>query len=153
MSPSYAYGIRSPNQILDEWFKGYFKWYSPEITKTLTTDLRPDFGSLYVYGCRAYPLKTEKAAGKEKRASKVSPRAHIGHLVGYDASNLCRIWIPQLKRVVSTRNVRFNKKLLYNKPKKKEKALPVGISKELTELMHELPRTYALDRMVKAFDA
>ena len=67
-----------------------------------------------MYGARAYLLKKEREADKERRAFKVNSRRHIGYLVGYYASNIYKIWIPQLDRVIISRNVRFDEDLLYD---------------------------------------
>jgi hypothetical protein len=48
---------------------------------------------LKVYRCRAYAM-TRNAQKKINRLAKLEPRAHIGYLVGYDSTNIFRIWIP-----------------------------------------------------------
>ncbi|KAF1922254.1 uncharacterized protein M421DRAFT_413425 [Didymella exigua CBS 183.55] len=74
MSPSHSNELRSPNEQLNHW--------------ALTADLRPDWSGIYAYSCRAYPLNRERAAGRNRRGFKVTPRGHIGYLVGYKASNI-----------------------------------------------------------------
>lgn len=58
-------------------------------------------------------------------------RAHIGYLVGYEATNVFRIWVPHLKRVFRTRDVRFDETVHYdpNEP---------HIHQELRESVEEL---------------
>jgi len=51
---------------------------------------------------------------KKKRLSKLDPRAHIGYLVGYNSTNIYRIWIPHKGIIISTRDVIFNKKTFFN---------------------------------------
>ena len=51
---------------------------------------------------------------KKKRLSKLDPRAHIGYLVGYNSTNIYRIWIPYKGIIISTRDVIFNKKTFFN---------------------------------------
>jgi len=63
MSLSYAYGLRAPNTVLDEWFRGYFKYYEPGLVRAATADLWPDWSSVYAYGCQAYPLNRDQAVG------------------------------------------------------------------------------------------
>jgi hypothetical protein len=46
-----------------------------------------------MYGARAYLLKKEREADKEKRAFKVNLKGHIGYLIRYYASNIYKIWI------------------------------------------------------------
>lgn len=65
---------------------------------------KPSIDRLKLYGCRAYALRTQ---------NKLTPRALIGYLVGYDASNIYRIWLPKAKsrahqgKVIRTRDVTF----------------------------------------------
>lgn len=114
MSPSYSRGWSSPNEVLDSWFRNYFRWYDPELVTRLVVDLRPDWNGIYVYGARAYPMVKEREAKQTRRAFKVIPRGHIGYLVGYCASNIYRIWVPVLERVIITRNVTFDENIVYS---------------------------------------
>ena len=45
---------------------------------------------------------------------RLEPRAHIGYLVGYDSTNIYRIWIPSRNKVVRIRDVTFKDNLFYN---------------------------------------
>jgi hypothetical protein len=136
MSPSHANDLRSPNEELDQWFAQYFRWYQPELVRLRTADLRPDWSGIYAYGCRAYPLNRERAAGRNRRGFKVTPRGHIGYLVGYRASNIYRIWVPNLDQVITTRNVTFNEQLFYDKGDEST-AIPITESSKVVELLHE----------------
>ena len=49
---------------------------------------QPSIAHLRVYGCRAYALRPQIPRG-----DKLSPRALIGYLVGYDSSNIYRVWL------------------------------------------------------------
>jgi hypothetical protein len=108
MSPTALHSYRSPNEVLDSWFQQYFRYYQPATIRNRTADLRPDWSGIYSYGCKAYPLSKDRAAGRDKRGFKVNPRAHIGYLVGYRASNIYIIWVPKLDQVITTRDVSFN---------------------------------------------
>jgi hypothetical protein len=68
---------------------------------------RPNETHLKIYGCKAYAL-TAAAQLKQKRLKRFDPKAWIGYLVGYDSSNVYRIWNPALNKVVSTRDVIFD---------------------------------------------
>jgi hypothetical protein len=136
MSPSHANELRSPNEELDRWFTQYFRWYEPERVRVLTADLRPDWSGIFAYGCRAYPLNRERAAGRHRRGFKVTPRGHIGYLVGYRASNIYRIWVPKLNQVITTRNVTFNEELFYN-PGDESTAIPVEEAAAVVDFLHE----------------
>ncbi|RYC53684.1 hypothetical protein CHU98_g12525, partial [Xylaria longipes] len=118
-SPSEAHDLRAPGEVLLTWFRQYFRWYLPELIVSRKIDLRPDWSLIWIFGCRAYPVEKDRLAGRHKRAYKVNWRAHIGYLVGYQASNLYRIWIPQLDEVITTRDVRFDEEIFYQKDQEK----------------------------------
>jgi hypothetical protein len=113
MSPAARKGFKSPNEIFHAWFRQYFRYYDPKLIQKLSTDIRPDWSNIWAYGCRAYPMIKDREALQQKRAFKVNPRAHLGYLVGYVSSNIYRVWVPQLQRVIVTRNVAFNESLFY----------------------------------------
>lgn len=73
------------------------------------TGVKPKGCHLRIYGCKAYPLKH-----LIPRSQKLAERAHIGYLVGYDSTNIYRIWIPSLCKVIRTRDVLFNENEFYN---------------------------------------
>jgi hypothetical protein len=103
----YAVGCltnRSPSRQLD--------WKAPLDSLHLslgTTNPRPNIAHLKIYGCRAYPLNP-----RIPRTKKLEPRAHIGYLVGYDSTNIFRIWIPSEERVVTTRDFTFQETVFYD---------------------------------------
>ncbi|KAL1952897.1 hypothetical protein VTO42DRAFT_3974 [Malbranchea cinnamomea] len=41
-------------------------------------------------------------------------RAHIGYLVGYDATNMFRVWVPHLKQVFRTQDVKIDNFICYD---------------------------------------
>jgi hypothetical protein len=129
ISPSEALSWRSPNEVLDSWFRSYFRWYDAALITRLTADLRPDWSGIYVYGARAYPLIKEREAGKSRRQFKVTPRGHIGYLVGYCASNIYKIWVPQLNEVIITRNVTFDEDVLYSPVREESEGQPIPITR------------------------
>ena len=55
----------------------------------------PSLTHMHVYGCKTYTLDK-----RIKKGDKLAPRALIGHLVGYDSTNIYRIWIPSLHKVI-----------------------------------------------------
>jgi hypothetical protein len=136
MSPSSAHDMQSPNETLDSWFTQYFRWYEPARVRSALADLRPDWSGIYAYGCRAYPLNRERAAGRDRRGFKVTPRGHIGYLVGYRASNIYRIWIPKLNQVITTRNVTFDEELFY-KDAGESQAIVREDAIKLVHILHE----------------
>ncbi|CRK08796.1 hypothetical protein BN1708_009816 [Verticillium longisporum] len=66
----------------------------------------PGLAHLRRYGCRAYPLTADAQEGRNRK-QKLAPRAHIGYLCGYDSSNIYRIWAPEMKAVLRTRDDEF----------------------------------------------
>ena len=74
---------------------------------------KPQLSHLRAYGCRAYAM-TADAQLKKNRLRKLDPRAHIGYLVGYDSTNIYRIWIPQQGKVISTRDVIFDENTFFD---------------------------------------
>lgn len=71
---------------------------------------KPDVSNLKIVGCRAYvhiPRQVRLAA------EKLSERAWVGYLIGYEAQNIWRIWHPTSKQVVRVRDVVFLEDRLY----------------------------------------
>jgi hypothetical protein len=103
--PAAAYILnRTPNRQLD--------WKTPlEVLHQLIKipHSSPSIAHLRVYEARAYPL-----IHKIPKSEKLKPRAHIGYLVGYDSTNIFRIWIPSKKQIIRTRDVTFDETLFYN---------------------------------------
>lgn len=48
------------------------------------------------------------------KGRKSLPRAHIGYLTGFDATNIYRIWVPHLKRIFRARDVRINETVKFD---------------------------------------
>ena len=55
--------------------------------------VKPSYAHLHVFGCRAYAF--DKHVPKSK---KLNSRAHLGHLVGYDSTNIFKVWIPSKQK-------------------------------------------------------
>ncbi len=68
---------------------------------------KPQLAHLRAYGCRAYAM-TEDAQLKENRLFKLNPRAYIGYLVGYESTNIFRVWVPEKGTIITTRDVIFD---------------------------------------------
>ena len=95
---------RSPNKRL--------RWMSPLAFLQKWVGIKsylPQVAHLRVFGCRAYPLIKNRS-----KLNKLGPRAHIGYLVGYKSTNIFRIWILSLRRVISIRDVTFNEDTFYD---------------------------------------
>ncbi|EKG09277.1 Integrase catalytic core [Macrophomina phaseolina MS6] len=73
------------------------------------TGNKPNLSHLKAYGCKAYSLRKDLP-----RTYKLAERAFIGYLVGYDSTNIFRIWIPSQDKVIRTRDVTFNETSFYD---------------------------------------
>ena len=69
---------------------------------------KPTISHYAPIGCRAYMLNRDLDA-----ADKTSSRVHIGYLLGYDSTNIFRVWIHHSRRVIRTRDVIFKHDLMY----------------------------------------
>jgi len=153
-SPLHRHGWKSPLEVFERWFRNHFRWWQPLNNTNVSLiqpqppeqpelqelpqqqdPLKPSWSGIHAYGSRAYPLNTEIKAGHGKRHFKVNPRAHIGYLVGYRASNLYRIWVPALEEVITTRDVRFDETTFFD-PRTENAAISI-------EEYHPLPETLA----------
>jgi hypothetical protein len=51
---------------------------------------------------------TPEAKEKKKRLQRFNPKAWIGYLVGYQLTNIYRIWIPSRNEVICSCDVIFD---------------------------------------------
>jgi hypothetical protein len=89
---------------------------------------KPSVAHMAPIGCRAYVLNR-----KVKRGDKLESRTMIGYLVGYDSTNIFRIWIPSKERVMRTRDVVFERQHLM-----KDDDEPEKLSEEVERLIEIL---------------
>src|SRR2546421_8427574 len=69
--------------------------------------------TLRVFGCKAFAM-TANALKKTNRLQRLNPKAWIGYLVGYNSTNVYRIWNPVFNKIVLTRDVVFNEHETFN---------------------------------------
>jgi hypothetical protein len=50
----------------------------------------------------------------KSRLQRLDSKAWVGYLVGYRSSNIYRIWIPSLAKVISTRDVVFDEQAVFD---------------------------------------
>ncbi|KAK1912632.1 hypothetical protein P3342_004568 [Pyrenophora teres f. teres] len=80
----------------------------------IVTSLRkPNLTHLKAYGCKAFAMTDDTHRGKS-RLQRLDPKAWIGYLVGYRSTNIYRIWIPSLAKVISTRDVAFDENSVFD---------------------------------------
>ena len=58
---------------------------------------------LKLYGCKAYTYIYNRP-----KLEKIGVKSYIGYLVGYESTNIWRIWIPSLGRIIVMRDVTFD---------------------------------------------
>jgi hypothetical protein len=125
-SPRQRFEWKTPFERLYSWLEKYTNLGITEQGK----DHRPDLNNWNIYGCRAYPLQRDREGGRNRKWYKVNPRGHIGYLVGYVATNLYRIWIPSLERVVTTRNVQLDEDITYKDAEARTSELSIAETQE-----------------------
>ena len=119
------------------------KWYSPF---ERAFKKRPMISHLKAYGCKAFAM-TADAQLKIRRKQKLEPRAHIGYLVGYQASNIYKIWIPHKNKVILTRDVIFDESSFFENKMAQPEMLQ-SISQILDEI--EIPdQTQAMETILE----
>lgn len=109
------------NRIPHQGSKSNELWKSPmeKLYKWLQENQRnpplmsTDLSFLRAYGCKAYPLTVKALKNKEKIDLKLEAHAEVGYLVGYDSSNIFRIYIPSRKEVRRVRDVTFNEEYFF----------------------------------------
>jgi hypothetical protein len=76
-------------------------------------DFRPQQAHLKVYGCKAFAL-TPDYMKKRNRLKRFNPKAWIGYLVGYDSTNVYRVWNPVKNAIIKARDVIFDEDEVFN---------------------------------------
>ncbi len=105
---TYLYN-RTP-RASNDWKSSYEAFHSYVFDKEEVSGTRkPLLHHLRAFGCKAYVLIKLKGDPQYRQKSRnLDAEAHIGFLVGYESTNIYRIWVPNKKRVVSVRDVIFN---------------------------------------------
>ncbi|KAF7565077.1 hypothetical protein PtrM4_045110 [Pyrenophora tritici-repentis] len=79
----------------------------------VTSPRKPNLSHLRAYGCKAFAMTDDTKRGKG-RLQRFDPKAWIGYLVGYRSTNIFRIWVPSIGKVISTRDVVFDEEVVYS---------------------------------------
>ena len=101
---------------------------------------KPNLANLRVFGCRAYVRDPKVPKGR-----KMAPRAWIGYLVGFVASNIWQIWHPRHQQVFSERDVIFDESLFYDPDLPLPKDLPVHLPPQKVETIQLPPAIQTAD--------
>ena len=111
-------------------------WRTPQ---EMVTGIRPDLSRLHVIGSRGFVLNKHLPRG-----DKLEDRTFEGFLIGYDASNIFRVWLPNTNRVIRVRDVDFIDELYKDKPS----MLPT--SPHIIEAVHVPEEEHEIDTIVVA---
>jgi hypothetical protein len=84
-------------------------WTEAMSAKAPESPIKPNVANLRIFGCGAW-VRTQKIPKKDKMA----PRAQLGYLVGYVASNIWKIWFPATGAVREERDVIFDESIRFN---------------------------------------
>ena len=128
-TPRYSNSWKTPYELFYSYIQG-----NQASQGAITQSRKPQIAHLKAYGCRAYAM-TKDAQVKKNRLFKLNPRAHIGYIVGYDSTNIFRIWIPHQGKVISTRDVLFDENTFFNGQRDKHSE---ELITQLNELVHEV---------------
>jgi Reverse transcriptase (RNA-dependent DNA polymerase) len=104
-TPKYLYNWKSP-------YERFFTFLSYR-DGIVVSERKPQQAHLRVFGCKAFAM-TAEAQLKKNRRQRLNPKAWIGFLVGYNSTNIYRIWNPATNRVIAVRDVVFNEKHTFN---------------------------------------
>jgi hypothetical protein len=76
---------------------------------------------------------------KKEQLKHLNPRNWIGYLVGYDSTNIYRVWNPKSNRVVQTRDVIFDEDYVFpgSIEHLKDKLRDIGLDK-LQQLLNRV---------------
>jgi hypothetical protein len=135
--------VKASGYLLNQTPSKNLRWKSPLEDLQISlgrTIIKPDIGHLKVYGCRAYVYIPEEVRKKE-RHHKLAPRARIGYLVGYQSTNIYRIWIPQHEEVRPEKNVVFNETIFFD-PRELNEPEEIITTIEIPTLPITLPRGF-----------
>jgi hypothetical protein len=92
---------------------------------------QPDLSHVKVIGSRAYVL-IKNRRDRPARA-ELQEKALMGWLVGTEATNIHKVWIPQSNRVIISQDVRIDEKVMYDPqqsidPPQREQALSTTLN-------------------------
>ncbi|KAM4061459.1 reverse transcriptase (RNA-dependent DNA polymerase) [Hirsutella rhossiliensis] len=118
------HSFRTPFQLLHQWLRDNNRdiGYQQD---------QPDITFLKAYGCRAYPLTPQALQNRQKKDLKTDPHTEIGYLVGYDSTNIFRIWIPSTSEVRRVRDVTFNESIFYDGNDQPPEPIPQRVEVQL----------------------
>ncbi|KAF7174442.1 hypothetical protein CNMCM5623_007239 [Aspergillus felis] len=128
----YLHNRRPRREVVEENGKKKWIWITPY---EKLYGKKPSLANLRVYGCRAYVR--QHTIPKTK---KLDPRAWVGYLVGYTASNIWKIWNPLTRRITDERDVTFDEDIVFDPAKPfHAEAIPISDLPEQPVEVNDLP--------------
>ncbi|RYP56931.1 hypothetical protein DL770_010800 [Monosporascus sp. CRB-9-2] len=115
--------------VFNEWIAKRDKTPIPE------EGLKANVANVVLFGAEAYAL-TEAVRRGAQRLKKMDPRAYIGYLVGYVASNVYRVWIPSQQHVITVRDATFDETKKYRSDQPQKSSLKIA---ELNDQIDSIP--------------
>jgi len=91
---------------------------------------KPNLSGLRILGSLTYVLIPKKTRAD---TDKFNPRALKGYLVGFEASNIYRVWIPATDRVVRTRDVKIDENVRY-RPQPEEAEISIQEREQMNRI-------------------
>ncbi|KAM4063348.1 GAG-pre-integrase domain-containing protein [Hirsutella rhossiliensis] len=76
-------------------------------------------------------LTPQALQNRQKKDLKTDPHTEIGYLVGYDSTNIFRIWIPSTSEVRRVRDVTFNESIFYDGNDQPPEPIPQRVEVQL----------------------
>jgi hypothetical protein len=104
-TPNYPNNWKSPYEV--------FFTRAAAMNGIVTGPRRPNLAHLKAYGSKAFAM-TDDTHRMKSRLQRLDPKAWIGYLVGYQSTNIYRIWLPSMAKVISTRDVVFDEESVFN---------------------------------------
>ncbi|RYP34796.1 hypothetical protein DL768_011035 [Monosporascus sp. mg162] len=148
---AYLYN-RTPTAAL-KWKTPYEAVYTHMAEKDGITGPRtPQLAHLKAYGCRCYALKLNPNH-KPSKLQKLDPRAYIGYLVGYNSTNIYRVWVPELGKVIATRDVIFNEMEFFSRKDALERSEEMIRNLEDLVAKVQLPEELAVNEAILEDDS
>src|SRR5579871_1963199 len=94
--------------------------------------IKPRLFGLRVLGSLTYVLIPEK---ERVTSDKFASRALKGYLIGFEASNIYRVWMPTTNRILRTRDVKIDETVRYKSPQQPDE---MEISQQETNEMNRI---------------
>jgi hypothetical protein len=105
---------RTPNYS-NSWKSPYERFFTrtAALNGIVPGPRKPNQTHLKAYGSKAFAMTDDTHRGKS-RLQRLDPKAWIGYLVGYQSTNIYRVWIPTIGKVISTRDVIFDEQSVFS---------------------------------------